>query len=44
MKKKHSASIESGYTARLDGWVGLGTIQMRTVKYVHGILDTVDHV
>ena len=34
-----SSSIESGSTSRLDGWVGLGTIQMNTVKYVYGILD-----
>ena len=34
----HSSSIESRYTSRLKG-VGLGTIQMKTIKYIHGILD-----
>ena len=34
----HSSSIELGYTSRLKG-VGLGTIEMKTIKYIHGILD-----
>ena len=31
----HSSSIELGYTLRVDGRGGLGTIQMKTFKYMY---------